>query len=133
MGLGFGNLQPLNKNGHQKYYPGDVSLTIEANLEFAIFRHLAQLTQSNTTNFFHPSSVVGQLGNGGNFEDRFTITDLEVWGIGSMKELDEQRKQWEWEEKQANARQSVNVRSMGEERAFLEMAGLVGNHGSYGS
>lgn len=128
MGLGFGNLQPLNKNGHQRYYPGDVSLTIEANLEFAVFRHLVQL-KNNATNFFKPSTQV-QLANE-NFEDRFTITDLEVWGIGSMKELDEQRKQWEWEEKQANARQSVNVRSMGEERAFLEMAGLVGNHGSY--
>ncbi|KAI5968795.1 RTC5 [Candida margitis] len=130
MGLGFGNLQPLNKNGKQKYYPGDVSLTIEANLEFAVFRHLA-LSKNNATNFFKPS-IQSDLATE-NFEDRFTITDLEVWGIGSMKELDEQRQQWEWEEKQANARQSVNVRSMGEERAFLEMAGLVGNHGSFGS
>ncbi|CCG20718.1 hypothetical protein CORT_0A03300 [Candida orthopsilosis Co 90-125] len=130
MGVGFGNLQPLNKNGHQKYYPGDVSLTLEANLEFAVFRHLAQ-SKNNATNFFKPSAQ-SQLSTE-NFEDRFAITDLEVWGIGSMKELDEQRKQWEWEEKQANARQSVNIRSMGEERAFLEMAGLVGNHGSYGS
>ena len=31
------------------------------------------------------------------------ITYLEVWGIGSTKELEEQRKQWEWEEKQAQA------------------------------
>lgn len=61
------------------------------------------------------------------------ITDIEVWGVGSNKELDEQRKQWEWEEKQAKARQSVNLRNTGEERAFLEMAGLVGNHGSGGS
>ncbi|KAI5955478.1 RTC5 [Candida theae] len=132
MGLGFGNLQPLNKNGNQRYYPGDVSLTIEANLEFAVFRHLAQSTTTNhATNFFKPSCQSQLCAE--NFEDRFTITDLEVWGIGSMKELDEQRQQWEWEEKQANARQSVNLRSMGEERAFLEMAGLVGNHGNYGS
>lgn len=34
--------------------------------------------------------------------------------------------------KQAEARQNVNIRNLGEERAFLEMAGLVGNHGAAG-
>lgn len=126
MGLGFGNDQPVNKNNVRKYLPGSVSLTVEANLEFGVFRHIANSGQ-NTSSYFRRSEqeAVGVQ----DYEDRFMITDLEVWGIGSTKELDEQRKQWEWEEKQAKARQSVNMRNLGEDRAFLEMAGLVGNHG----
>lgn len=109
--------------------PGDISLTIEANLEFAIFRHISS-PNSNGASFFQKSKqneISVQ-----DFEDRFMISDLEVWGIGSTKELEEQRKQWAWEEKQAEARQSVNLRGLGEERAFLEMVGLVGNHSANG-
>lgn len=130
MGIGFGNDQPINKNTTRRIIPGTVSLTIEANLEFAIFRHLL-LAGGNSVSFFEKSSQ--EQVHEEDFEDRFMISDLEVWGVGSTKELDEQRKQWEWEEKQAKARQSVNVRNMGEERAFLEMAGLVGNHAGGGS
>ena len=131
MGLGFGNAQPLNKSNNKKYYPGDVSLTIESNLEFAVFRHLGSLS-TNATTYFNRSRLSSTVAHE-DFEDRFLITDLEVWGIGSKKELEEQQRQWKWEEQQAEARQSVNIRNMGEERAFLEMAGLVGNHGSGGS
>ncbi|CAK9436138.1 uncharacterized protein LODBEIA_P06960 [Lodderomyces beijingensis] len=130
MGVGFGNEQPINKGNTQKYHPGRVSLTIEANLEFAVFRHLSS-SVNNDPNFFKTSSN-SQIANE-DYEDRFVITDLEVWGIGSMKELEEQQRQWKWEEQQAQARQSVNIRNMGEERAFLEMVGLVGNRGSGGS
>ncbi|KAK6459103.1 restriction of telomere capping protein 5 [Scheffersomyces xylosifermentans] len=129
LGLGFGNNQPINRNGIKKYFPGDVSLTIEANLEFAVFRHIVGST-ANTATYFDRSHQ--EQIRSDDFEDRFMISDLEVWGIGSTKELEEQRKQWEWEEKQAEARQSVNLRSLGEERAFLEMVGLVGNHNSSG-
>lgn len=130
MGVGFGNDQPLKKNTISKYLPGNVSLTIEANLEFAIFRHIRNAS-AHTTSFFEKSLQADVTDQ--DFEDRFVITDLEVWGVGSTKELDEQRKQWEWEEKQAKARQSINIRSAGEDRAFLEMAGLIGNHGLGGS
>lgn len=126
MGLGFGNDQPVNKNHVRKYIPGSVSLTLEANLEFGVFRHIAN-SSANTPTYFNRSEQ--ETVRSQDYEDRFLITDLEVWGVGSMKELDEQRKQWEWEEKQAKARQSVNMRALGEDRAFLEMAGLVGNHG----
>lgn len=129
MGLGFGNNQPINKNTVKKFLPGDISLTIESNLEFAIFRHISS-PNSNAGTFFQKSKqdeISVQ-----DFEDRFMISDLEVWGIGSTKELQEQRKQWAWEEKQAEARQSVNLRGLGEERAFLEMVGLVGNHSANG-
>lgn len=126
LGLGFGDEQPINKNGVRKYLPGDVSLTIESNLEFAVFRHL-----SNGSNSYFNKSKQHQL-TFENFEDRFMITDLEVWGVGSTKELELQKKQWEWENKQAELRQSVNLKTMGEDRAFLEMVGLVGNHGGSG-
>ncbi|ODV80998.1 uncharacterized protein CANTADRAFT_188088 [Suhomyces tanzawaensis NRRL Y-17324] len=129
LGVGFGNSQPLNKAGVKKYLPGDVSLTVEMNLEFAVFRHIVGL-KTNSATYFKGSSQ-HQIRTT-DFEDRFMITDLEVWGIGSTKELEEQRKQWEWEEKQAEARQSVNLKNLGEERAFLEMVGLVGNHNSSG-
>ncbi|CAI5756983.1 unnamed protein product [Candida verbasci] len=125
MGLGFGNDQPLNKNKVKKYHPGDVSLTIESNLEFAIFRHLVN---NNELSYFNRCKILNE-----DFEDRFTITDLEVFGLGTTKELEEQKKQWEWEEKQAEARQNVNMRSLGEERAFLEMVGLVGKNNAGGS
>ncbi|RLV93965.1 Restriction of telomere capping protein 5 [Spathaspora sp. JA1] len=131
MGIGFGNSQPLNKNGTRKYFPGDVSLTIEANLEFAIFRHVLQSSSPQVQTYFDRS--VHQDIRNEQYEDRFIITDLEVWGVGSFRELVEQQREWEWETQQAEARQSVNIRSLGEERAFLEMAGLVGNHGSGGS
>ncbi|KAM9923335.1 hypothetical protein OXX80_011582 [Metschnikowia pulcherrima] len=130
MGIGFGNEQPVNKNNTRRHLPGSVSLTIEANLEFGIFRHIVN-AGANTPRFFETSSQ--DTVRDQDYEDRFMITDLEVWGVGSTKELDEQRKQWEWEEKQAQARQGVNLRNLGEERAFLEMAGLVGNQGSGGS
>ncbi|OVF10541.1 putative restriction of telomere capping protein [Clavispora lusitaniae] len=130
MGIGFGNDQPINKNNVRRIIPGKVSLTVEANLEFAVFRHIFN-SSANTSAFFNFSRQ-GAARNE-DYEDRFMITDLEVWGIGSTKELEEQKKQWEWEEKQAQARQSVNVGTLSEDRALLEMAGLIGNHGSGGS
>ncbi|KAK6460510.1 restriction of telomere capping protein 5 [Scheffersomyces coipomensis] len=129
LGLGFGNNQPVNKNGVKKFLPGEVSLTIEANLEFAVFRHVSTSSAHAVSYFQKSTQEQIELTD---FEDRFMITDLEVWGVGSTKELEEQRKQWQWEEKQAEARQSVNLRSLGEERAFLEMVGLVGNHNANG-
>lgn len=130
MGIGFGNDQSINKSGVKKYLPGDTSLTIEANLEFAIFRHIVTPT-SNPRRYFHKSQQL-QLQHE-DFEDRFMVTNLEVWGVGSTKELEEQKRLWEWEAKQAEARRSVNLKNTGEERAFLEMVGLVGNHGGGGS
>lgn len=130
MGLGFGNDQPINKNSLRKYQPGSISLTIDSNLEFAVFRHLPNNNARNADFFETSNNKQLPLED---YEDRFMITDLEVWGVGSSKELEEQRKQWEWEEKQAMTRQSVNIRNIGEDRAFLEMAGLVGNHAGGGS
>lgn len=129
MGLGFGNAQPINKNSVRRYAPGNVSLTIEANLEYAVFRHISSQFGATDTML---TSLQPEMATQ-DYEDRFLITDLEVWGVGSTKQLEEQKKHWEWEKKQAEARQSVNLRGMGEDRALLEMVGLVGNHGSGGS
>lgn len=123
MGIGFGNDQPVIRNTVRKYIPGDVSLTLDSTLEFGVFRHLA-----GSNSYFETSLSLHE-----DFEDRFIITDVEVWGVGTSKELQEQKRQWEWEKKVAEQRQSVNVRTMGEDRAFLEMAGIIGNHGNGGS
>jgi hypothetical protein len=129
-GIGFGNDQPMNKHNVRRYVPGNVSLTIEPNLEFAVFRHLTAASPNSNT-YFQTSKQ--ELVQSENFEDRFLINDVEVWGVGSTKQLEEQRKQWEWENKQAEARRSVNMRNISEDRAFLEMVGLVGNNQFGGS
>lgn len=122
MGIGFGNDQPVIKNSVKKYIAGGVSLTLDSTLEFGVFRHLL-----GSNSFFETSNILHE-----DFEDRLIITDVEVWGVGTSKELQEQKRQWAWEKKVAEERQSVNIRNMGEERAFLEMAGVIGNHGSNG-
>ncbi|ANZ73499.1 BA75_00103T0 [Komagataella pastoris] len=123
-GIGFGNEEPYLKNNTTKYRPGNVSLTIDSGLEFCVFRHLGKGGSFSPMVLEDDSIPV--------YEDRFVISDLEVWGCGSEKELLEQAKRWAWEEKEAMARQRINADTLGEERAFLEMAGLVGNHGASG-
>jgi hypothetical protein len=123
-GIGFGSQQPYIKNNSKRYNPGNVSLTIDASLEFGVFRHLGiggefRSVDSRDFNL--------------EYEDRFLISDVEVWGCGGEKELEEQNKRWEWEQREAKRRQHVNLSSMGEDRAILEMAGLIGHHQSGGS
>lgn len=123
-GIGIGNVQPYIKNNTKRYHPGNVSLTIDSTLEFAVFRHLGLGGDFKNTNY-------DELGI--EYEDRFLIRDVEVWGCGGEKELQEQNKQWEWEQQEAKRRQGVNLKSIGEDRAILEMAGIIGQHGSGGS
>lgn len=103
---------------------GNVSLTLDDSLEFAVFRHVG------LGGSFRPTTGAREYEE---WEDRFEISEVEVWGSGKDEDLEEQRKTWEWEEREALLRQRVNIKNMGEERAFMEMAGLVGNHGSGGS
>ncbi|CCE80123.1 Piso0_003222 [Millerozyma farinosa CBS 7064] len=128
MGIAFGNDQPLMKKSVQSYLPGDVSLTIDAALEFAVFRHLGSIPSKGS---YFSKSYQHQIKDE-DFEDRFMITELEVWGVGSEKELARQKRDLKIEEMQAEARRSVNLKSLGDDRAFLEMAGLVGNHNASG-
>ncbi|KAK6829807.1 Restriction of telomere capping protein 5 [Apiospora arundinis] len=69
------------------------------------------------------------------FQDRFQIEDIEVWGCGGDDEAKAQRERWEWEHREAEARRRINLGTGDREadRALLEMAGLVGNNRSGGS
>ncbi|BAP74080.1 uncharacterized protein YOR118W [Kluyveromyces marxianus] len=127
-GIGVGNQQPLIKPSSKKYLPGNISLTIDSSLEFGIFRHVGD------GGLFSPGRLSKVRGEDRkSFEYRFLIQDVEVWGCGGEKELEEQVKLWQWEEMEAKRRQQINLQSMGEDRALLEMAGLVGQHQSGGS
>lgn len=123
-GIGFGSEQPKLKNNFIRYSPGNVSLTLDASLEFAVFRHLGLGGEFRSKK----ADEVQQ-----EWEDRFILSDVEVWGCGGAKELADQNKQWEWEQKDAKRRQQIDLKSLGEDRALLEMAGLIGQHQSGGS
>lgn len=103
---------------------GSVSLTLNESLEYGVFRHVGPGGSYSRTEGMRRDCE---------FETRFEITEVEVWGSGKDEDLEEQRRRWEWEEREAQYRQRVNIHNIGEERAFLEMAGLVGNHGNGGS
>ncbi|CCD23822.1 Rtc5p NDAI_0C01610 [Naumovozyma dairenensis CBS 421] len=129
-GIGIGDKQPHVSNGanSRKYQPGNVSLTLESTLEFAVFRHVGH------GGAFSPSELLTKRGTEEeSFEIKFIIQDVEVWGCGGEKELEEQMKQLAWEEAEAKRRQQVNLKSISEDRALLEMVGLVGQHQSGGS
>lgn len=129
MGIGIGNDQPpLAKpiTHSQPYLAGDISLSIEPNLEYAVWRHLGK--SGNSCRFSKGLKVSAAQDS----ESRISIRSIQVWGIGSDEQLAEQKRQWAWENQQAEARQNINVDALGDDRAFLEMAGLVGNHGAGG-
>ena len=127
-GIGIGCHQPVVKSKLEKHQPGNVSLTIDNALEFAAFRHVGYGGKINPSTLQTEKDNLDQT-----FELRFSISDMEVWGCGGEKELEEQIKQLKWEEAEAKRRQQVNLKSLGEDRALLEMAGLVGQHQSGGS
>ena len=126
-GIGAGSpppqLRPGNKASRGGFSLGNVSLTLDESLEYGVFRHLGL-----------GGSYKASLSRGHvEWEDRFEIKEVEVWGCGRQEDLEEQKKRWEWEEREAALRAKVNIDTMKEDRALLEMAGLVGNHGNGGS
>lgn len=127
-GIGVGDNQPHIKGGIKSYSVGNVSLTLDNTLEFAVFRH------AGYGGSFNPSSRLTQIQREDrSFEARFLIQHVEVWGCGGQQELEEQYKKWQWEEAEAKRRQQINLRSIGEDRALLEMAGIIGHAQSGGS
>ncbi|CCH58445.1 hypothetical protein TBLA_0A06530 [Henningerozyma blattae CBS 6284] len=110
-GIGIGNEHMSSDN---KYKPGNVSITIDSTLEFAVFRH------SGPGVF-----KTGIIANQEIFEIRLHIQSVEVWGCGGAKELAEQKHEWEWEEREAQRRQHVSMH-VTEDRALLELAGIIG-------
>ncbi|QLQ80743.1 hypothetical protein HG537_0E00960 [Torulaspora globosa] len=127
-GIGIGNNQPHIKASSKSYSVGNVSLTIDNTLEFAAFRH------AGYGGTLCPSSRLTEIHKDNRpFEVRFLIQHVEVWGCGGEKELEEQLKKWQWEEAEAKRRQQINLRSISEDRALLEMAGIIGHAQSGGS
>lgn len=98
---------------------GPVSLLLDAGFEFGVFTH-------------DYDSRGGAFRNSGirryNFQDRFDIESLEVWGLGGGEEAKAQAERWAWEAKEAEARRRINLGTgdMEADRQLLEMAGLVG-------
>lgn len=124
-GIGVGSEQPIVKQNDIKFIPGNISLTMDSSLEFGVFRHVGAGGGFKTSLLDNDDSK--------SFEIRFIIQNVEVWGCGGEKELAEQLKQLEWEEAEAKRRQTINLQSLSEDKALLEMVGLVGQHQSGGS
>ncbi|TID13394.1 restriction of telomere capping protein 5 [Venturia nashicola] len=140
-GLGFGSPLPSNTtstaSGHlvrrgsqiSNLLPlGPISLHIDDALEFATFTHDSQGGGS-----FLPSRL--PIRRGKDWQDRFSIEALEVWGCGGTEEAEEQRKAWAWEEREAESRRRINLGTgdIEADRELLKMAGLIGAGQSGGS
>lgn len=104
-----------------------VSLSLDPALEFAVFNHVG---------------LGGAFRGKGEFargmqewQERFSIDEIEVWGCGGDKEAEEQRRRWAWEEREAALRRQINIGKgdIEADRALLEMAGLIGQNRSGGS
>ncbi|KAF4499842.1 Restriction of telomere capping 5 [Fusarium agapanthi] len=127
--MSFGCPHPHPSQAHRKadmLRLGPVSLLLDDSFEFAVFNH----DFTSRGGAFH-TSVVRKY----DFQDRFQIESLEVWGCGGDKEAQAQAEKWAWEEREAEARRKINLGNgdMEADRALLEMAGLIGGNRSGGS
>lgn len=105
---------------------GPVSLVIDSSFEFGVFTH-----DYESRGGAFATSVSRKY----NFQERFQIDEMEVWGCGGDEEARVQRERWEWEAREAEARRRINLGTgdIAADRALLEMAGLVGTNRSGGS
>lgn len=105
---------------------GPVSMYLDDSFEFGVFTH----NYSAGGGAFHSSETRKR-----DWQDRFEIESLEVWGCGGSEEAEEQRKRWAWEEREAEARRRINIGKgdIEADRALLEMAGIIGGNRSGGS
>ena len=102
---------------------GAVSMLLDASLEFGVFNH-----NSHGGGSFHPSQTRKH-----DWQDRFEIESLEVWGCGGDEEAEKQRAAWAFEDREAAARKTLKMgKDVESDRALLEMAGLIGNHNASG-
>jgi hypothetical protein len=112
-----------------EYIPlGSVSLHIDDALEFGVFTHITSSGGS-----FQPSKLpaTARSGNGADWQDRFEIDAIEIWGVGDGSIAEEQRKAWLWETREAERRKTVNL-GVGDteaDREFLKLAGLIKDQG----
>ncbi|KAK3689911.1 TLD-domain-containing protein [Podospora appendiculata] len=105
---------------------GSVSLVLDSSFEFGCFTH----DYTSRGGAFQTSA-----GRKSNFQDRFEVTNLEVWGCGGDEEAKHQAEHWAWEAREAEARRKINLGTgdIEADRALLEMAGLIGQNRSGGS
>jgi hypothetical protein len=105
---------------------GAVSLMLDSSFEFGVFTH----NYTSGGGAFHSSQTRKR-----DWQDRFEVESLEIWGCGGDEEAEEQRQRWAWEEREAEARRRVNLGTghIDADKALLEMAGLIGGHRSGGS
>lgn len=111
--------------GDEQIPLGPVSLHIDDALQFAVFTHLASGGGSFRTSRLPLSARPGA--QNGNWQDRFEIDAIEVWGIGDASVAEGQRRAWLWEEKEAERRRRVNLGTgdVEADKELLRMAGLV--------
>ncbi|GAW27042.1 putative restriction of telomere capping protein 5 [Rosellinia necatrix] len=128
-GIAFGS--PLPATGSSaRHAPlrrlGPVSLALDSSFEFGVFHH--DYTSRG-------GAFAASASRRFDFEERFSIDDIEVWGCGGDEEARVQRERWEWEAREAEARRRINLGTgdIAADRALLEMAGLVGSGRSGGS
>ncbi|CAK7273979.1 Restriction of telomere capping protein 5 [Sporothrix epigloea] len=115
---------------------GPLSLMIDANFEFGVMTHdrgrptTGSPAGSGAGGAFHASAA-----RMFSFQDRFSISALEVWGCGGDAEAQAQAERWAWEAREAEARRRINLGTgdVEADRALLEMAGLIGGNRSGGS
>ncbi|GJC84330.1 restriction of telomere capping protein 5 [Colletotrichum liriopes] len=127
--LGVGCPHPRQTQAHRRNTMlslGSVSLLLDDSFEYGVFNH--DWTAGGGA---FETSVSRKF----DFQDRFEIESLEVWGCGGDEEAKAQAERWAWEHREAEARRKINLGTDGVEadRALLEMAGLVGNNRSGGS
>ena len=125
-GVGFGSPPPRAKQASSMSAHvslGPVSLMLNGSLEYGVFTH-----DSAGGGSFHPSHS-----RRSDWQDRFEIESLEVWGCGGGEEAEKQKAAWAFEEREAAARKNLKLgKDIEADRALLEMAGLVGNHNASG-
>ncbi|ODV91622.1 hypothetical protein CANCADRAFT_188 [Tortispora caseinolytica NRRL Y-17796] len=129
-GFGFGTAVPHFPSGsRERIVPGAVSLTIDESMEYGVFRCYGVDGEGAYRRSKSANAATKE------WEDVFSISQVEVWGCGGEKELTAQAKEWAWEEREARRRREVNLKrgNFDEDRAILELAGLVGGNMSGGS
>jgi hypothetical protein len=123
-GVGFGSTIPQQTSAYShaahQIPLGPVSLHLDDALEFGIFTH-----RSEGGGSFKPSKLPSRRGK--DWQDRFEIESLEVWGCGGDEVAEAQRKEWAWQEREAEARRRINLGTgdVDADRELLRMAGLL--------
>lgn len=105
---------------------GPVSLVVDSSFEYGVFTH----DYTSRGGAYAPSAA-----RRFDWQERFQVQDMEVWGCGGDDEARAQRERWEWEAREAEARRRINLGTGDQEadRSLLEMAGLIGANRSGGS